>query len=34
MVGMMIGEDKLHHMMDKAFTLTSEKWKNRVESAS
>ncbi len=32
MVGMMIGEDKLHHMMDKAFTLTTEKWKARAES--
>ncbi len=32
MVGMMIGEDKLQHMMDKAFTLTSEKWKIKAES--
>ena len=31
MVGMMIGEDKLHHMMDKALTLTSEKWKSKAE---
>ncbi len=32
MVGMIIGEDKLQHMMEKALTLTSEKWKAKAEA--
>ena len=32
MVGMMIGEDKLHHMMDKALSATTSKWKAKAES--
>ncbi len=32
MVGMMIGEDKLHHMMDKALNATTEKWKAKAEN--
>lgn len=31
MVGAMIGEDKLHHMMEKSFDLTAEKWKAKAE---
>ena len=31
--GAMIGEDKLHHMMEKSFGLTVSKWKAKAESA-
>ena len=33
MVGMMIGEDKLHHMMEKSLNATTEKWKAKAEKA-
>ena len=32
MVGMIIGEDKLNHMMNKSFDLTTMKWKAKAES--
>jgi uncharacterized membrane protein len=32
MVGMIIGEDKLQHMMEKSFNATTEKWKAKAES--
>ena len=32
MVGMIIGEDKLQHMMEKALSLTGEKWKAKAET--
>ena len=31
MVGMMIGEDKLQHMMEKSFNATMDKWKAKAE---
>jgi len=33
MVGAMIGEEKLQHMMEKAFDLTAAKWKAKAETA-
>ena len=33
MVGMLIGEDKLQHMMEKSITLTTDKWKAKAETA-
>ena len=30
-VGAMIGDEKLQHMMEKSFDLTAAKWKSRVE---
>ena len=33
MVGMMIGEDKLRHMMEKSFNATIEKWKSKAEKS-
>lgn len=32
-VGAMIGDDKLQHMMEKSFNLTVEKWKSKAEGA-
>ena len=32
MVGVMIGEDKLQHMMEKSFNATIEKWKAKAEA--
>lgn len=32
MVGAIIGEDKLQHMMEKSFNLTVEKWKAKAEN--
>ena len=32
-VGAMIGDDKLHHMMEKSFDQTAAKWKARAEKA-
>ncbi len=32
MVGAIIGEDKLQHMMEKSFNLTIEKWKSKAEA--
>ena len=32
MIGAFIGDDKLHHMMEKSFDLTAAKWKARAES--
>jgi uncharacterized membrane protein len=31
-VGAMIGEEKLHHMMEKSFDLTAAKWKAKAEA--
>ncbi|HXV27838.1 MAG TPA: SRPBCC family protein [bacterium] len=31
-VGGMIGEERLHHMMDKSFNLTADKWKHKAET--
>jgi len=33
MVGAMIGEEKLQHMMEKSFDATITKWKTKVEGA-
>ena len=32
MVGMMIGEDKLQHMMEKSLDATVQKWKTKAEA--
>jgi carbon monoxide dehydrogenase subunit G len=32
-VGSMIGEEKLHHMMEKSFDATAVKWKAKAEAA-
>ena len=32
-VGAMIGEDKLKHMMEKSFDLTAQKWKEKAEAS-
>ena len=34
MVGMMIGEDKLHHMMQKSLDATVQKWKVKAEAGN
>lgn len=31
-IGAMIGEDKLQHMMEKSFNATIEKWKSKAEN--
>lgn len=33
MIGAMIGEEKLHHMMEKSFDLTAAKWKEKAEKS-
>lgn len=33
MIGAMIGEDKLRHMMEKSFDLTAAKWKEKAEKS-
>lgn len=34
MVGALIGEEKLQHMMEKTLNLTAEKWKAKAEGAT